>query len=443
MIDRILNIISELNISNFLLNEVKTFSNEYYFIKENLSTIRNKDISTYNLTIYADYEEDGKIFRGDASKKITPTMSDEEIKREIASTYNLAKTVKKPYFPLIKGDEMFDTSDTSSADKNVSSKDAYDNLPVSIDEIKMILFSNQTDYDFINSAEVFINRITKTIINSSGLKKSFTYYEYSGEFIIQNKDEDGDIEIFNNFSYKINPDYSSEILYKRAIDAFKESLFYTVTEGHVRGMDRKRAIPFSDDMDYENIIIEGDALYDIFKFFLEKCNTSNIYNGYSDFKLEKNLNDFYKLNEDLDLTITTNPYIPYSNEGVELRKIDIIKNNKINAFIGPCATSYYTGNTPLGEYEDFTIEPGTDIIENHTEKHLRITNFSDFQADPLSGNFGGEYRLAYYCNGKKIIPVTKGSISVDIDKILSSLVLSKTFVNKGYYIGPKYICFKA
>lgn len=69
-----------------------------------------------------------------------------------------------------------------------------------------------------------------------------------------------------------------------------------------------------------------------------------------------------------------------------------------------------------------------------------IEHFSDFQMDNLNGQFGGEFRLAYVSDGTNVTPVTKGSVSFDIDK-LRNLVLSSDEQNFYNYQGPVAISF--
>ena len=92
------------------------------------------------------------------------------------------------------------------------------------------------------------------------------------------------------------------------------------------------------------------------------------------------------------------------------------------------------------EYIPFAVL-GSSISDYQNNTYLRITNFSDFQTNALTGEFGGEFRLAYYYDGTKEIPVTKGSFSGNIKDILSSLELSKEIRETISYQGPKWISF--
>ena len=68
--------------------------------------------------------------------------------------------------------------------------------------------------------------------------------------------------------------------------------------------------------------------------------------------------------------------------------------------------------------------------------YLHVVNFSDFQMDEMSGNFGGEIRLAYLFDGEKVTPVTGGSINGMIVKAQKNFVFSKETQESMDFSGP-------
>ena len=71
-----------------------------------------------------------------------------------------------------------------------------------------------------------------------------------------------------------------------------------------------------------------------------------------------------------------------------------------------------------------------------TGKYLHVVNFSDFQMDAMSGRFGGEFRLAFYSDGEKVIPLTGGSISGSIMELAGNMKLSSEMQTLKDYAGP-------
>ncbi|HPO26262.1 MAG TPA: hypothetical protein PK315_02200, partial [Petrotogaceae bacterium] len=70
---------------------------------------------------------------------------------------------------------------------------------------------------------------------------------------------------------------------------------------------------------------------------------------------------------------------------------------------------------------------------------LEIHAFSDFQLDEVTGDFGGEIRLAYLHEDGGMKVLTGGSISGNINFEECSVILSEETVQINNYFGPKYI----
>jgi len=68
--------------------------------------------------------------------------------------------------------------------------------------------------------------------------------------------------------------------------------------------------------------------------------------------------------------------------------------------------------------------------------YLEVLSMSGLQVDFFNDYIGGEIRLAYYCDGGKLLPVTGISITGSLKQVLSSIRLStETAVDNGY-TGP-------
>ena len=65
------------------------------------------------------------------------------------------------------------------------------------------------------------------------------------------------------------------------------------------------------------------------------------------------------------------------------------------------------------------------VEEMKKDPYLEIIQFSSFVMNPMTGDFGGEIRLAYYYDGKTVTPVTGGSITCNMQDSLSSMYFSR------------------
>ena len=70
---------------------------------------------------------------------------------------------------------------------------------------------------------------------------------------------------------------------------------------------------------------------------------------------------------------------------------------------------------------------------------LELLVFSDFEVNPLTGDFSGEIRLGRYFDGEKTIPVSGGHITGNIENIHNNMFLSKKLQQNNNFIGPKTI----
>lgn len=414
MLNKILNILETEHITEYLINEEQQRSEEVFFIKKNVELKRRKDITKYRITLYYDFPvSDGdKPLRGSSSCTISTAMNDAQIHERILNTYKAATYTKNPYFPILSANDTRQIPDSSN------------DVPT-MEACIQALFANDTDADtFINSAELFITTTWYHIINSNGVDVSYTQTSYFGEFVVQSIIKE-DIELYQDFSFT---DADINIT---------ESIEQLVKETLSHGKNRSNAIPVSKEHIFDTIILEGGCLKDFFGYFLERCNAATIYPGYSNYQTGTRL-DF--VNTKLDITLL--PDAPYDTEGILLKERSLIQENEVETITGDLRFAYYLGIPATGTYKNFKVACGTDTLTPQ-KNSLRIVQFSDFQMDSLTGQFGGEYRLAYYTNADGVtIPVTNGSISGNILDIKDSLTLSNESFSLNGYSGPKAIRYQ-
>ncbi len=425
MIDLIINILKEEGISTYLINECKEISEEVFFIRQNLDMKRAKDITKYTVTLYRDFpaqKENGSALRGFASCTLQKSMSRQELVSALRNTYESASYAKNPYFPLPK---------PASSIPGTSSHNNNPTKSVTMEQCVRALFSVDTDdTTFINSAEFFITTTDYRIINSSGIDVSFTQTVYSGEFVAQSKQKE-DVEIYQNFHFSDSDSSAPETDIPKKLAQLAASTLQSAK-------DRSVAIQYPNSAAPSAIILEGYCVAELFQFFLERCDASMIYPNYSNYTVGTILP--FK-SDTLNLTLKAS--VPYTLEGIKLQETELIRHNQITAITGDSRFSYYLGVQPLGTFSEYRITCGSKSAEEFQKgSSLRIVNFSDFQMDSLSGQFGGEFRLAYYSDSEhQNIPVTGGSVSGNILDILNTLMLSKESINLNGYFGPKSVCY--
>lgn len=417
MINIILDILNEKNIATYRINECIKYCEEAFFIKQKTDMIRAKDITDYTVTLYRNFTDDcGELQCGFASCTLNKTMNKHDKSCIIKNTYAAAKYAKNPYFPL------------PNQEMNTVFRDKDTTTPINIEYLKKALFSSDIDnLTFINSAEIFIQQEHCRIINSSGLDTSFSQTIYSGEFVVQSLLSE-DVELYQNFKFT---DSDCDIATK---------LSQLVSSTLQMTKDRSIATPYLQITSPTTIILNGYCVAELFKYFLVRCDASMIYPKYSDYCIGTKLS----LKSDY-INIGLKATKSYASDGIKLKDTPLIKNGEIVALTGNSQFSHYLGIKPIGSYTDFdfSLACGTQLSKKFEQgSYLKIVNFSDFQMDSLSGQFGGEFRLAYYCDGKtNPIPVTGGTISGNILDILNTVRLSKEELHLNGYTGPKSICY--
>ncbi len=418
MNDIIIKILNEIGIANYtiFINEVDSV--ELFFIKKKLDMRRRKSVKTYEVTVYKDFERDGEQVRGFADAVITPSMNYEEVYTLIKDAYFSAGFAANPYFMLHKGKK----------EEMVIPESRLMEFSLEEAALKMseAMYSNDTSkVTFINSSEIFATEKTSQILNSEGINVSYKERYVKGEFVVQCKHDDVDVETYHSFGYA---DLETEALKEKVLDAFEMT--------HLRG--EAKLTPKSGNYD---IVVSGRDVSEIFSYYFSKSNAGNIYMKYSDYEVGKKVQG-EDVKGDL-LNIEAVSKVPYSFEGVKMSNRALIKDGKVEFIQGNVRFSYYLGIEPTGSYGSMKVKEGKKEIKELTkDRCLHIVSFSDFSMDTLSGYYAGEIRLAFLHDGENVIPVTGGSINGKLQDAHNDLELSKEIIIELEYEGPKAIKLK-
>lgn len=423
MLDKIKQVLIENNeIDGYKIMENKVEANELFFVKKNADMDRAKDVHHFNVTVYKDFEENGKKYKGSASVNIHPTMNDLEVEKAIKEALFAAKYVKNPYYPLVKPAATYKPIEDSSFSK--------ENLPYSINEVRKAVYKNDNyEKGGINSCEIFLNKIYTHIINSEGVDVESIDYKCMVEFITTWKESGEEVELYkcSNFS-ELDPDeLSSEV--EKMINICKE-----------------KAIAKSTPKLGESIVLlTGEAVQDFFSFYYSKSNAIAVYKNESTWKLEEKIQG-ESVKGDL-ITMMLDPFMKnstssanFDSDGFSVEPVTIIENGVLKNYIASNRYAYYLNVAPTGSIDNIKVCGGSKTVEElKAEPYIEAVAFSDFTVDELTGDFCGEIRLAWYYNGKEKIPVTGGSISGNINEVQNQLFLSEEIQKNNNFEGPKVI----
>ena len=205
------------------------------------------------------------------------------------------------------------------------------------------------------------------------------------------------------------------------------------------------------------VIIDAEVLATLFNGHLSQLSASHHYNGLPFMKPGDSL--IPEATGDL-MTITLDPSAAYgadttaiSEQGILQSSIKLVEKNRILATMTDKQYADYLGTEPNTVRGNVSVEPGTLSFEQLTKqapKVIEILQFSGLFADPNSGTFGSEIRLArlYDNESGKISYLKGGSLSGSIvenfkgvrlsnSRVRHSLFYSNNPQGQGYF-GPEF-----
>ena len=382
MREKILQAIRKFQIETYLVTEKTVKGAELYFIKKELDMRRMKQDAVSAVTIYRDFETDGKKMRGCANINIFPEMTQEEVDEAVKGAYYAASFVKNPLF------------------------------------VKALYCVDVQEDAFINTAEFFMEKTTTAIYNSEGIDVSYEKSSVNGEFVVQCITPQ-DVEQYQEFAYD---DLDTEALTAQAKEALE------------RVCDRARATEAPEKGNYK-LLLSGKNVRTLIDFYMDRSSSGMVYPGYSNYQAGMDVQGEKVQGEKLNITLHASN--PYSSEGIPMKDLTLLKEGELKAIHGNARFAYYLGVEPTGIYSAVKLDNGTKTLEEmKKEPYLYVVSFSDFSMDSLSGYFGGEIRLAYLFDGEKVTPVTGGSVSGNLLELQKDMAFSTERYKDKNYDGP-------
>lgn len=420
MLDLIIKILkSNDRITGYLITETKEESGEMFFIKKNLDMERAKSVHHYAITVYTDFEEDENHYKGSSSTEIHPTMNEEEIKRAVDAAAYAAGFVKNPYYPLVEPKGEY----KHPAESNFSGMSIADCMKKIV---KAIYKYDNFQKGGINSCEVFLNRIYTHVVNSEGVDVDDVHYSCQVELITTWKEEGEEAELYKWLEY-------SEFEPEKLSDEVREAILIC----------REKAIAGKTPaLGKIAVILTRDAVKELFNFYYIQSMASSVYNQSSTWKIGDNVQGEEVKGD--RITLTLNPFMinstcsrGFDEDGYPLEPVTIIEDGVLKRYSAGNRYAHYLGVEPTGAISNMEVKGGRYTAEMlKSEPHLEVAAFSNFTVDYITGDFGGEIRLAWYYDGKDRRPVTGGSVSGNICAAHNEIYLSKELQKDNSFEGP-------
>lgn len=412
MIDRILNAMERCGIALWRINETVEETSELFFVRRQLDTRRVKDVRKYEVSVFRDVEgPEGEWLRGFTAVPLTSSMDDGQIMEALNGAYFAAQFAANPFY------ELADAVKAPAARKTGELAEAP--LAQSAGKMAKALFAADVREDtFVNSAELFVSRVSCRVLSSEGTDVAYTDAKVDGEFVVQCREPE-DVEIHNIFSYD-------------SLDAGALTAKVAEALDFVRDRARARRILKSGTYD---VVLSGSAVQEILSYYVQRSSAQAVYMKYSTWQNGEAVQGGDAVGERLDLTLDATT--PYSEEGIPMKDLPLLRDGRLQAYHGPNRFCRYLGVDPTGGYRKISCGNGSmSFAELKKGPCLWAVTFSDFQMDAMSGHFGGEIRLAYLIDGDSVTPVTGGSVNGSILEAQKNLTFSTERYTAANYDGP-------
>lgn len=230
--------LKELQVSDYRVVETICASKELFFITKKLDLSRAKHVKKWFVTVYEDYELEGKKYRGSATMQFYPTMTEIEIRTGLDQLKQMAQLGRQEPYSLPVGS----SSVLSEVEGNESMSDV----------LKMMLDLPEEDGISINSFEVFSQKYTKRIINSRGVDVTFHYSDHEIELVLNARNEEQEVEIYEDYRFG----KPSEVALSRAM-----------TKAMRQAASRLQARPCTSMPEGTAIVLSGQDVVTLFSFY--------------------------------------------------------------------------------------------------------------------------------------------------------------------------------
>ena len=404
----------------YKINLRRKESYELFFVKGNLETVRNTDNTDKEVTVYVDHGE----FRGHSQFFVYPSTTEDELQKLVAEAVEKAKLIDNPFYELVPNEKLPFVSDDQTVPTNFDQWDAAD---LAAEIANTVFDANTLDVTSLNAVEIFINRITETVVNSRGLHRKQVRWTGMVEAIPTATEQGESVELYEQYTF----------------NAMKpENITYEIGEKLRQAKARLEAQRL-EVTGNPRVILGAQELSELFWNFAYDLNFATVYSHQNVFSKGDAIQSDPKGDR---IGLSVESLLPrcagsrmFDSDGMLLSNARlIIDNGRVAAYHGSNRFAQYLNEKPTGSMPCICLTGGTATKSQLTTgPYLEVLSMSGIQTDFYSDYVGGEIRLAYWHDGTQIRPVTGISISGKLSEVLNHIRFSKELTVCGNYGGPK------
>ena len=420
MLDTILTLLQEANVTAWEVTDQKTRGWEFYFIRHALDQNRAKEVEHITVKVYQ-LIEDG-AFLGSAAAEIPPTATEEETRQAIRDLAARAALVKnKPYTLQPK---------TAAHEEEIPQK-AVDVPAIAGEFLRTLDSLPETRTEDLNSYEIFVSEVTRRFVTSQGIDVTQTFPSSFLEAVINARKEGHEIELYRNY---------------RSGTCDSAGLKTDLTRTMQYGKDRLHTAP-TPALGQADVLFSTRDAVSIYEYFVDRLDPQMIVRQMSDWKLgtpiaEGIRGDKVTVKAVRELENSSGNFA-FDAQGAPIQDTVMMEDSVPKAYLGGRMFSCYLGLEHSFLPSNIVVEGGSaSEAEIRRGKYLEVVEFSDFQVDSMTGDIFGEIRLGYLHDGDKITPVSGGSVSGSMLELVKDMTLSRETVQYDRYRIPAVTVLK-
>ena len=404
---------SHKGVSAYKINLRRKESYELFFVKGNLETVRNTDNTDKEVTVYVDHGD----FRGHSQFFVYPSTTEAELQKLVDEAVQKTKLIDNPRYELVDAGSGEFFVETNFPD--------YDAADLAAEIANTVFAANTLDVTSLNAVEIFINRITETVVNSRGLHRKQVRWTGMVEAIPTATESGESVELYEQYNFSsLDP------------QALSREIADKLAQAKARHDAKRLEITGA-----PKVILNAQELSELFWNFADDLDFSTVYTHQNVFSKDDAIQSDPK-GDLLNLSVVS--HLPncagnrtIDSDGMLLEDRQIIGNGKVAAYFGSNRFAQYLNEKPTGNLPCIRLGTGTATEAELSEgPYLEVVSMSGIQTDFYSDYVGGEIRLAYFHDGETLRPVTGISISGKLSEVLNRIRFSEKTTVCGNYGGP-------
>ncbi len=420
--EKLINILKQKeNITDWIIVNTVSKSNEVFLIKDKVDMNRSCVTDETAVRVFVDFEENGTKFKGESLVGLNVFDDVEDIEKKIDRAAFAAKFVKNKYYELPEKEEDYASLDAVKV---------CDDLTNDFKKVHDVIYKDYGYKSRVNSCEIFAVEAKSHIITSKGVDVKYPTNKFTFEIVTDCNIGDEPVEIFNGYDL-------ASIDYSKIEEIVDKQLFET---------EKRSSAVRNEKIENIRVLLSNEAVEQFLYYYYNQAKDAMIYQNISNAKIGEK---FFGENPRVNFNMKINPMLessinrrPVDAEGKKLSAYSLYKNGVVENLVTSAKFSYYLNVKNMGSSPVFEVEQGdTSVEELKSQDYVEILAFSSFLMDSATGDFGGEFRLARLVKDGKESFITGGSISLNVKDVQDKMIFSKELKARKNSLAPAVIAF--